>query len=91
LNLISLAIRFYRNCTISSKIYYIDNNSKKCIKCVQSNRNCDLTIFSILIKQIYKEQMQLKKEVRNTHAKLSRLKKQLNFLKNKKKKIIIIK
>ncbi len=35
--------------------------------------------------------MQLKKEVRNTHAKLSRLKKQLNFLKNKKKKIIIIK
>ncbi len=35
--------------------------------------------------------MRLKKEVRNTHTKLSRLKKQLNFLKNKEKKIIVIK
>jgi len=58
---------------------------------MRSNCNCDLTISSILIKQIYKEQMRLKKEVRNTRAKLSRLKKQLNFLKNKKKKIIVIK
>ncbi len=58
---------------------------------MRSNCNCDLTISSILIKQFYKEQMRLKKEVRNTRAKLSRLKKQLNFLKNKKKKIIVIK
>ncbi len=58
---------------------------------MRSNCNCDLTISSILIKQIYKEQMRLKKEVRNTRAKLSRLKKQLNFLKNKKKEIIITK
>ncbi len=35
--------------------------------------------------------MRLKKEVRNTRTKLSRLKKQLNFLKNKKKKIIVTK
>ncbi len=34
--------------------------------------------------------MRLKKEVRDTCAKLSRLKKQLNFLKNKKKEIIVI-
>ncbi len=58
---------------------------------MQSNCNCNLTISSILIKQIYKEQMRLKKEVRNARAKLSRLKKQLNFLKNKKKKIIVTK
>ncbi len=35
--------------------------------------------------------MRLKKEVCNAYTKLSRLKKQLNFLKNKKKEIIIIK
>jgi len=58
---------------------------------VQFNCNYNLTISFILIKQIYKEQMRLKKEVRNAHTKLSQLKKQLNFLKNKKKKIIVIK
>ncbi len=35
--------------------------------------------------------MRLKKEVRNARTKLSRLEKQLNFLKNKKKEIIITK
>jgi len=35
--------------------------------------------------------MRLKKEVRNIYTKLNRLKKQLNFLKNKNKKIIVIK
>ncbi len=79
------------NCTISSKIYYINNNSKKCVKCVQSNCNYNLTIFSILIKRIYKERMRLKKEVRNTYTKLNRLKKKLNFLKNKEKEIIVTK
>jgi len=59
------------NCTMSNKIYCINNNSKKCIKCVQSNCNYNLTIFSILIKQIYKKQMRLKKKVRNTRTKLS--------------------
>ncbi len=43
------------NCTISSKISCVNNNSKKCVKCVQSNCNCNLTISSNLIKQIYKE------------------------------------
>ncbi len=53
---------------------------------MQSNCNCNLTISSASIKQIYKKQIYLKKEIRDTRAKLSRLKKQLNFLKNKKKK-----
>ncbi len=53
---------------------------------MQSNCSYNLTIFSISIKQIYKKQICLKKEMRNTCTKLSRLKKQLNFLKNKKKK-----
>ncbi len=58
---------------------------------MQSNYNCNLTIFSISIKQIYREQMRLKKEIYNTRVKLSRLEKQLDFLKNKKKKIIVTK
>ncbi len=86
LNLVSLVICFCRNCTISNQIYCINNNSKKYIKYMRFNCNCNLIIFSTLIKQIYKEQIQLKKEVRNTYTKLSRLKKQLDFLKNKKKK-----
>ncbi len=35
--------------------------------------------------------MRLKKEVRNIYTKSNQLKKQLNFLKNKKKKIIVTK
>ncbi len=58
---------------------------------MQFSCNYNLTISFILIKQIYREQMRLKKEVRNTYTKLSRLEKQLNFLKNKKKEIIITK
>ncbi len=59
------------NCTIFSKTCYINNNFKKYIKYMQSNCSYNLTIFSILIKQIYKEQIRLKKEVRNTYTKLS--------------------
>ncbi len=46
---------------MSNKIYYINNNFRKYIKCVQSNCNYNLTIFSILIKQIYKKTNILKK------------------------------
>ncbi len=90
LNSIFLAIRSCCNCTISNKVYCINNNFKKYIKYVQSNCNYNLAIFSILIKQIYEKQIYFKKKVYNMRAKLSRLKKQLNFLKNKKKKIIVI-
>ncbi len=79
------------NCIIFNKVCCINNNFKKYIKYVQSNCNYNLTIFFTLIKQIYKEQIYLKKEVYNIYIKLSRLKKKLNFLKNRKKEIIIIK
>ncbi len=64
-------MRSCRNCTMSSKAYCVNNNFKKCVKCVRSNRNCDLTIFSTSIKRIYEERMRLKKEVRNARTKLS--------------------
>ncbi len=60
-----------RNCIMFSKTYCVNNNFKKCIKCVRSNCNYNLTIFFILIKQIYKKQIRLKKEVRNAYTKLS--------------------
>jgi len=41
------------------------------VKCMRFNCNYNLTIFFVLIKQIYKERIRLKKEMRNTYAKLS--------------------
>jgi hypothetical protein len=79
LDFVYLAICFCCNCAIFNKFYYISNNSKKYIKCVQSSYNYNITIFSISIKQIYKKQLRLKKEIRKAHIKLSCLKKQLNF------------
>jgi len=84
-------MRFCCNCTMFSKTYCVNNDFKKCVKCVRSNRDCDLAIFSTLIKRIHGERMRLKKEVRDARTKLSRLKKQLDFLKNKKKEMIVTK
>jgi hypothetical protein len=91
LDLVCLTMRSCRNCAISNKVYCVNDNFEKCVKCVQLSRNYDLTILFILIKQIYKKRLRLKKEVCEARTKLSRLKKQLNFLKNKEKKMIITK
>jgi hypothetical protein len=91
LGLVSLAMRPCRNCATSSKACCVSNDSKKCVKCVRSSRGCDLAISPTSIKRIHGEQMRLKKEVREARAKLSRLKKQLNFLENKKKEMIVTK
>jgi len=91
LELVSLVMRPCRNCATSSKIYCVSNNFEKCVKYVRSNRDYDLIISSTLIKRIYEKRMRLKKEVREARAKLSRLKKQLNFLENKKKEMIVTK
>ncbi len=50
LNVVSFAICFCYNYTIFSKIYCINNNFKKYIKYMQFSCNCNLTIFSTLIK-----------------------------------------
>ncbi len=80
-----------RNCATSSKTYCVGDDSKKCVKCVRSSRDYDLAISSTSIKRIYEKRMRLKKEVREARAKLSRLKKQLDFLENKKKEMIVTK
>jgi len=91
LNLVSLTIRLYCNYAISSKICCVSDSFKKCVKCVRSNRNYNLIISLASIKRIYDEQLRLKKEMREAHVKLSCLKRQLNFLENKKKEMILIK
>ncbi len=75
LNLISLAMRFCRNYTMSNKIYCVNNNFKKCVKCMRSSCDYNLTISLASIKKIYKKRMRLKKEMRDARTKLSRLKK----------------
>jgi len=55
------------------------------------SRNCNLTILFTSIKRIYKKRLRLKKEMREARTKLSRLKKQLDFLENKEKKTIVTK
>jgi len=80
-----------RNCATSSKAYCVNDDFKKCVKCVQSSRDCDLAISLASIKRIHEERMRLKKEVREARAKLSRLKKQLDFLENKEKEMIVTK
>ncbi len=74
-----------------SKTYCVNNNFEKCVKCMRLSRDYNLTILSTLIKRIYKKRLRLKKEVRKVRIKLSCLKKQLDFLKNKEKKILVIK
>ncbi len=91
LDFMCLAMRSCRNCAMSSKAYCVDNNFEKCIKCVRLSRNYDLAILFISIKRIYKKRLRLKKEVREARTKLSRLKKQLDFLKDKERKIIVTK
>ncbi len=84
-------MRSCRNCAMFNKTYCVNNNFEKCVKYVRLNRNYNLAILFTLIKQIYKKILRLKKEVRKTRIKLSCLKKQLNFLKDKEKEIFITK
>ncbi len=91
LELVFLVMRPCRNCAMSSKVYCVDDDFEKCVKCVRFDRDYDLAISSTSIKRIYEERMRLKKEVREPRAKLSRLKKQLDFLENKEKEMIVTK
>jgi len=90
LDLVCLAMRFCRNCAMSSKVYCVSDDFEKCVKCGRSNRNYDLAISFASIKRIYEKRLRLKKEVHEAHTKLSRLKKQLNFLKDKEKEMIVL-
>jgi len=90
LDLAYLAMRSCRNCAMSNKVYCVSDNFEKYVKCVRLSRNYDLAIPFASIKRIYEKRLRLKKEVREASTKLSRLKKQLDFLKDKEKEMIVL-
>ncbi len=91
LDLVCLAMRPCRNCAMSSKVYCVGDDFEKFVECVRSSRGYDLAISSTSIKRTHGERLRLKKEVREARAKLSRLKKQLDFLEDKEEEMIVTK
>jgi len=81
LSSIFLAICSCCNCIISSKIYCINNNFKKYIKYIQSSCNYNLTIFFILIKQIYLRANALKERSAQCVYKIKLTRKTTKFFK----------
>ncbi len=61
------------------------------MECVRLSRGYNLAISLASIKRIYEKRLRLKKEMREARAKLIRLKRQLDFLENKERKIIVTK
>ncbi len=91
LDFLCLTMRSCRNCTMFNKTCCVNNNFEKCLKGVRLSRDYNLAILSTSIKRIYEKRLRLKKEVRKARIKLSRLKRQLDFLENKEKKMIVMK
>ena len=91
INFIAFIMRSYKTCTLSHKICRVDEKSEKCLKCIKSDKKCDLTLFSDALRKIHKERLRVKKKVRETRSKLQRLKRQLKSLKNQKEKMMITK
>ncbi len=50
-----LTMRSCRNCAMFNKVYCVNNNFEKCIKCVRLSRDCDLTISFTSIKRIHEK------------------------------------
>ena len=92
-----LAMRSCKNCSRSRVPCRIDDESKKCVKCVSAGRTCDLAISPTTIKRIQRERRKIREEVRKARAvaktaiiKVNRLENQLEALKNQKKELISI-
>ena len=92
-----LTMRFCKNCSRSRVSCRIDDESKKCVSCVSTGRTCDLIISPAIIKRIQRERKKIREKMRKARAaaktviiKMNRLKRQLEALKNQKKKLISI-
>jgi len=55
LNSLCLAMHSCRNCAMSNKSCCVNNDFKKCVKCVRLNCDYNLTILSTSIKRIYEK------------------------------------
>ena len=79
-----LAMRFCKNCTQTSKQCRVAKNCEKCVKCVQSNRFCDLVFLNIARWRRLKEQRRkFKIELKESLAKQQRLFRQIDYVKKK--------
>ena len=94
---LSLAMRFCKNCSRSCVFCRIDDESEKCVKCVSTDRICDLITSPTTIKRIQRERRKIREKMRKARAavktvivKINRLKRQFETLKNQKKKLISI-
>ena len=95
---IAAAMRSCKNCVSRDLFCLIDEDSEKCTKCIRSQRTCDLTISSMTLKRIHNERVRMKKRIRearirlqNEMTKVQRFEKQLKFLKNQEKELIVSK
>ena len=84
LSIDSLAMRFCKNCTQTSKQCRVAKNCEKCVKCVRSNRFCDLISLNTARWRRLKEQRRkFKIELKESFAKQQRLLRQIDYVKKK--------
>jgi len=88
---LSLAMRLCKRCSSLKKTCILDETSKKYICCVKTSKLCDLTISPTKLRRIHKERLRVRDAIREMKTKLYRLKHQLRQLKNKKKKMMLLK
>ena len=82
-------MRFCRNCFVVKISCRINNNSKKCVKCVRLSKICDLIFLNIACwKRLKTQRKKLKTNLKKTFVKQQRLFRQLNFVEKKQQTII---
>ena len=91
----SLAMRPCKNCSRARVSCRIDDGSEKCVECVSAGRTCDLAISPATIKRIQRERRRIRDEVRKARAaaktaiaKVDRLERQLEALKNQEEELM---
>ena len=70
---VSEAMRPCKRCVAASRRCQLGEVSKKCLECVRAGRSCNLSISAKKLSRLYRERLRLRREVRETQAKLMRL------------------
>ena len=84
LNIDSLAMRFCKNCTQTSKQCRVAKDCEKCVKCVRSGRSCDLApLNTARWRRLEEQRRKLKAELKESLAKQQRLLRQIDYVKEK--------
>ena len=64
INFFKLIMRLCKNCFRFRTSCRVNENFEKCVKCIASNRRCDLSISFVIIRRIHNEKKQIRKKVR---------------------------